>query len=1086
MLSGDAGNDQLDGGAGNDTLTGGAGDDNLMGGADNDTYAFNTNSALGTDTVTEAAGGGTDALTFSGSTGTITVSLGATGSQVINGNLTLVLTAEQVENVTGGTGNDAITGNGLSNGLSGGSGNDSLLGADGNDTLSGDAGNDLLDGGAGVDTLTGGAGNDTLTGGSGDDTYAFNTNSALGTDTVNELGGGGTDTLNFAGSTGALAVNLSLTSSQVVNGNLTLILTAVEVENITGGSGSDTITGNAMGNTLSGGSGNDTLLGGDGNDTLFGDAGNDVLQGGAGNDTLTGAAGNDTLRGNSGDDVFLFNTSSALGTDTVNESLGEGTDVLDFSGSTGAIALSLNLVGNQVVNGNLTLNLAGSELENVIGGSGSDGLTGNALGNLLSGGAGNDTLSGSDGNDTLVGGAGNDTLLGGAGDDVCIFDTNAPLGVDTLTEVAGQGSDSLDFSASNLPVVVDLRQLGNQSVNANLTLNLTAAEFENAWGGNGDDTLTGNTSNNLLSGGLGDDTLRGEGGDDILDGGPGIDTVIQSVDADQLLTTTSLTGQGTDTLTSIERASLTGGVGDNLLDARGFGGIAGLNGGAGNDTLAGGSGNDTLAGGNGDDTYLFDTDTALGSDVVTEAAGEGTDVLDLSGSTDSVTVDLASAGVQTVNANLSLQLAAMTIENLTGGAGDDELSGSDADNTLDGGDGSDTLRGASGDDLLIGGEGDDSLSGDEGDDTLLGGNGSDTLDGGSGYDTLMGGDGDDTLRTNAGVDAIDAGNGDDTLLIEGTHEAGDSVTCGIGTNAFRFSSGTRGTLVLISDGDDTLDFSLYDAPIHLDLSLTGEQDVGDGLLLTLKGAFERVIGTLFGDTIRGHDDPNEILASDGDDFVEGGVGVDLLDGGDGVDTVVNYEAQDTHLNIEAGFPSPAASSSPPRGAAWVLVSAAEGELVPLSCDVPVTRLRLPSGNQADFFGLCGYKARIGELALDNLPNAIPTGWQMQSSLRIEVLHGDVPIDLLPPGAEITVSFIQPPMVEEGRPSILFYGGTSDKGSAGWEALPDEGTESYTRRMGDGDSDRLVLRPTQVVGQDRVEVTVNFTGLFGVATEGTSE
>ncbi len=62
----------------------------------------------------------------------------------------------------------------------------------------------------------------------------------------------------------------------------------------------------------------------------------------------------------------------------------------------------------------------GADIENAIGGSGSDTLTGNSLNNTLSGGAGGDTLKGAIGDDTLNGDAGADWLYGGLGNDLLL------------------------------------------------------------------------------------------------------------------------------------------------------------------------------------------------------------------------------------------------------------------------------------------------------------------------------------------------------------------------------------------------------------------------------------------------------------------------------------------------------------------------------------------------------------------------------------------------------------------------------------------------------------------------------------------
>ena len=196
---------------------------------------------------------GTDTLTYVGTTADVSVNLAAhTGS-----GFTSIL---GVENVTGGSGNDTLTGDTNANNLQGG------------------VGNDTLDGGGGTDTLVGGQGNDT---------YFTD-----GGDTLTEGANAGTDTV-VSSVTITLANNFE---------NLTLAATA---GNISG-------TGNGA---------NNVITGNDGNNILSGGAGADTLNGGIGNDMLVGGTGIDTMAGGIGSDTFDFNALNESGVGTGNNDL---------------------------------------------------------------------------------------------------------------------------------------------------------------------------------------------------------------------------------------------------------------------------------------------------------------------------------------------------------------------------------------------------------------------------------------------------------------------------------------------------------------------------------------------------------------------------------------------------------------------------------------------------------------------------------------------------------------------------------------------------------------------------------------------
>ncbi len=204
--------------------------------------------------------GGTDTFDFSGFAQNQIIDLrqGAfsnVGS--LTGNVAVAIGAV-IENATGGSGSDKITGNSAANQLLGGLGNDTLDGGAADDFLRGHEGDDSLFGGSGFDDLHGNQGNDTVRGGEGPDWV---------------VGGQGNDLL-------------------------------------IGESGDDVVYGNLGADTQDGGDGADWVRGGQANDSLSGGAGNDWMSGDLGDDTLSGGSGADTFRtwGGTGlDRVLDFN-----------------------------------------------------------------------------------------------------------------------------------------------------------------------------------------------------------------------------------------------------------------------------------------------------------------------------------------------------------------------------------------------------------------------------------------------------------------------------------------------------------------------------------------------------------------------------------------------------------------------------------------------------------------------------------------------------------------------------------------------------------------------------------------------------------
>lgn len=185
-FTGGSGNDTVTGSNADNILTGGVGSDTLNGGAGNDTLIATV------DNVRDTLDGGanTDTADYAAYTAALTVNLGGAAPIVVGGSGSNNPNSDVVvgiENFTGGSGNDTLTGSGVVNVLIGGAGNDTINGEAGNDTIDGGAGADILIGGNGADTINSGAANDNL-----QDVFRFNATAEFG-DTVNNFDANGAD-----------------------------------------------------------------------------------------------------------------------------------------------------------------------------------------------------------------------------------------------------------------------------------------------------------------------------------------------------------------------------------------------------------------------------------------------------------------------------------------------------------------------------------------------------------------------------------------------------------------------------------------------------------------------------------------------------------------------------------------------------------------------------------------------------------------------------------------------------------------------------------------------------------------------------
>jgi hypothetical protein len=191
-------------------------------------------------------------------------------------------------------------------------------------------------------------------------------------------------------------------------------------------------------------------------------------------------------------------------------------------------------------------------------------------------------------------------------------------------------------------------------------------------------------------------------------------------------------------------------------------------------------------------------------------------------------------------------------QTVSGGGGNDDITGSDDPN------GKDTLNGDDGDDILKGLAGEDELLGGTGNDMLDGGEGNDKLGGGDGQDNLQGGDGNDELDGGSGQDWMFGGLGDDIYHVD---DILDYIDEGIA-----FPSVPGG-------GNDSL---ISTAAWYFESNASIENLTIDAAAKT-SGGFTTLVAGSNDNVLRGNAGNNILFANWGNDTVYAGAGIDHID-----------------------------------------------------------------------------------------------------------------------------------------------------------------------------------------------------------------
>ena len=449
-VTGSAGNDvfTLAGAQTGLSIIGNGGTDSLkMSGISTD-----SNSLTLTDISNIMGSDGNDTVTFGSAINNITVDLGLGDDTVNLANTNNIQTFQNVEHIVGGSLNDNISSSTAwaasdNATVDGGGGTDSL-------TLSGGGANTVTV--SNVESITGGTNDDAVTlatavtsaainlgGGTDSLTLADGDNIASVTDVETITGGTGNDYITYSGS-GTVTVDLGAGTDSFNPYNATVTLHLTGVEAIPGGGpGADTITlansQNGLSVRMGGGAVTDTLNLADGGNTISVWEDIEIINGGSGNDNITAES------------EFFADISQFGGSRTRTYDLGAGTDSVTMLGTNDGLAIKNveNVDGGGGAD-QVAMLTAGTtnflSVETIIGSAGDDTI-----------------VIGDASHPTITGGAGADTLTGNAfGSETYVYTTATDSSLTTLDHItnfqAGGANDKIDIN-----IVGTLNVIANQS-----------------------------------------------------------------------------------------------------------------------------------------------------------------------------------------------------------------------------------------------------------------------------------------------------------------------------------------------------------------------------------------------------------------------------------------------------------------------------------------------------------------------------------------------------------------------------------------------------------------------------------------------